>query len=396
MSENTQSEVPKILNLVRVKSFYIPGDDTTYKLLRSMKLPLLKISKDMLPIIKLKTGPLGIRAKSREFTEILHERLDRVGTAWKAKPGRTCKLTESRLSFSAPASDANRKAIATIEASFSKFCLRWGHRYAPNYSEQGDRIKLVLDYSFDPDRNPVIESGADNMDDAFEVELGFTKLRLTFMDKPPKVVGRREQLPPIIHLDVLSKMGTEWKSVHTASFVSQQIGDLSEFMVALSRLSDRRQILADDGMVDQQHTAPKSANRADVVETFRSISMEVETAMLGLLFKRDEKEHEVFVNALVSVGRKLPRLNQKLQELQIPAQLTRQQTVAYFNGPQALWPYFFDPTNEQSAIPMSPELIDRACVAAFERMKVLKQAWLDAEFNDVKLAREKLLAAARL
>lgn len=392
-SEKTQQD-PKILKLVRIKSWYVPEDDATYKLLRSIRLPLLKINKSFLPVIKLKTGPLGIRATSRDFSEILNERLDRVGTQWKSKPGRACKLTESRLSFSAPCSDQNRKAIAQIEASFAKFCLRWGHRYAPSYSESGDRLKLVLDYSFDPDRNPVIESGADDMKDSFELELGFTKLKLTFMDKAPKLVGSR-QLPPGIHLEVLTKMGTEWKSQHTSMFVSQQIGDLSQFIVAFSKLSDRRQILEEDGAVDQQHAAaPKSPNRVDVIETFRSICFEVETAMISLVFKTDPKTMEQSVGTLISVGRKLPRLNQKLKDLKIPAELTRAQTVAFFNSPNVLWPWFFDPRTGQNPIPMSPEMIDKACVAAFERLKVLKAAWLSAEFSDVQKAKDLLVKAA--
>jgi hypothetical protein len=393
MSENTQQE-PQILNLVRIKNWYVPGDDSTYKLLRSMKLPLLKINRDFLPVVKLKTGPLGIRARSREFSEILNERLDRVGAAWVAKKGRTCKLTDKRLSFSAPCTDQNRKAIAAIEASFAKFCLRWGHRYAPSYSEANDRLRLVLDYSFDPDRNPVIESGADEMKDAFEVELGFTKLKFTFMDKAPKTNGSRQQLPPVIHLEVMSKMGTEWKSAHTSTFVSQQIGDLSQMMVVLSKLQDRRAILAEDGAVDQEHPIPKSPQRPDVVEALRSVCFEVESAMQALVFTTEPKAVESYVNALVAVGRKIPRLNQKLTDLKIPAQLSRRQTVAFFNSPNALWPYFFDPVNQQQAIPMSPEVIDRACVTAFERLKKIRDVWLNAEFNDPVAAKELLLKAA--
>lgn len=392
-SEKTQSD-PQIIRLVKIKQWYVPEDNESYRVLRGLKLPLLKIHRDLIPLIKLKTEPRGIRAKSRDFADILNERLDRVGAAWNAKKGRTCKLTDKRLVFSAPCSDSNRKAIATIEASFAKFCLRWGHRYAPSYSEANDRLRLVLDYSFDADRNPVIESGADNMSDSFEVELGFTRLKLTFMDKPPMATTGRQQLPPIIHLEVFSKMGTEWRSVHTASFVSQQIGDLSQLMVVLSKLHDRRAILDDGGAVAQEHPTPKSASRPDVVAALREICKQVEDAMQALIFTTDPKVVEVHVNTLVSVGRKLPRLNQKLTDMKIPAQLTRKQTVAFFNGPNVLWPYFFDPANQQAVIPMSPELIDKACGIAYERLKVLIAAWLEAEFNDPVAAKDALLKAA--
>lgn len=383
MSEKThqhqEPSEPPIINFIKIKQWYVPADDPSYRVLRDLKMPLLKVHRDYLPLLELQTSKRGIRAKSRNFEEILHERLDRVGEAWNAKKGRKCQLTESRLSFSAPATDRNRKAIAQLESSFARFCLRWGHRYVPSYSETADRIKLVIDYSFDPDRNPVIESGADDMRQKYELELGFTKLSFTFMDKPPATKGG-PSLPPIIHMDVSQKMGTEWRSIHTTSFVNQQIGDLSQFFTVMSKFHDRRMILEQGGAVGQDHPVPKNPNRPDVVAAMREIVKGVEETIIKLVFADKDNEILEHARALVSLGRKIPRLNAGLADSGIKAELTRERCVAWLDKPGSLWPYFFDPDNEQAAIPMSHDVIDRACVLAFDKVKRIKTRWLELEF----------------
>jgi len=236
MSQNTRE--PQIIELVKIRQWYVPADSSSYEILRGLKIPRLKIHRDMLPIIKMATGPRGIRARAKDFTEILNARLDKMGTQWQSRKGRKCRMTDKRLVFVAPSTEHNKKATAALEASFAKFCLRWGFKYVPNYSEKDGRLKLVVDYEFDPERNPVISDADKTEVSEFEVVLGFTKIRLTFNSQLKAARG----MPPVTHLEVFEQAGTMWKPVHTGTFADQQIGALEPLMTALSSLYDRRKV----------------------------------------------------------------------------------------------------------------------------------------------------------
>lgn len=241
MSQNTQTGAA--LKLVKIKSWYIPADTNTYQQLRDIGLPMLKIHKDFIPTLQLATRKAKLRASSQPFDEVLNAYLDKIGSSWKAKPGRNCKLGDNRLVFTAPLTKINRESISKLDVSLSKFFERWAHRYFPTYSTSGERMKLVVDYSFDANRNPVIRSTHSEVKTIQEVELGFTKIRFTFHDKPkPSNAEKpRRVAPPIIQVEVLNKVGTNWVLATTSTCVASQIGDLSQFMAAIGELHRRRE-----------------------------------------------------------------------------------------------------------------------------------------------------------
>ncbi len=244
MSENTQS--PKVVTFVKMKSWFIPMDAASYQLLRSVNVPLLKIHQDFIPTLQLAFKAKGIRAKSEPFSDILTNFLDRIGAVWLSKDGRKCKLSESRAVFTCPSTPKNRKSVAKLDHLFQEFMARWAHTYAPVFSETPRELKLVLDFKFDPQRQPIVPSADTDKEDSFEVILGFTKIKITFdvrrMIAPTRSRGdTRAQAPTFVGtptniLEVFTQTGTSWTQVHTASFTHYQMGTLIPFLAGMGEL----------------------------------------------------------------------------------------------------------------------------------------------------------------
>jgi hypothetical protein len=227
MSEKTQ--YPTVIKFVKLKSWFIPYDAECYRTLVSIKVPMVKIHADFLPTLQLATKPRNIRATSVPFSEIFNEKMDQVGGVWLSKADRRCSINETRATFQCKASDKNRKAISSLDTFFAGFCARWGLRYTPIFSETASQLKLVVDYQFDPELNPCIPSVIPEENVKHELVLGFTKICLTFKQKGNNRV-------PYNHLQIFTKSGVEWLSVHTGSFSNKEIGDPSAWLAALGTL----------------------------------------------------------------------------------------------------------------------------------------------------------------
>ena len=243
MSEKTQ---PQIIEFVKIKSWYIPADARSYQLLVSVKVPLLKIHQDFIPTLELATKSRGIRARSTPFSDTLNKFLDKIGSIWISKDGRKCRLTENHSVFTCKASTVNRKAISRLEEIFQEFASRWALRYSPVFSESGKNLKLVLDYKFDPTKNPVIPSVVIEKEPEFEIILGFTKIKIKFdvqrSSTPTRSIGDVRSPAPVsmgapTHiLEIFAQAGTDWVQVHTASFTKFSMGDIVPFLGCLGNL----------------------------------------------------------------------------------------------------------------------------------------------------------------
>lgn len=386
MSEKTQIE------LVKVKSWFIPADATSYKILRQLGLPLTKIHRDSVPLMKLATEPRGIKAHARNFSELLEKRLDQMGQAWKSKPGRTCKLTETRLSFTAPASDKNRRDVIFIDTSFSKFCQRWGFKYVAEYSERDDKIRLVVDYSFDPGRNPVIDLAEQvKTPTVFELALGFTKIKIDFLSSPSTLIGGKrlaQALPPVIKVDILTQKGSEWETVHTGTCVDQQIGDLSQFMAAVAQMYERR-ALFDTGKEPVPLVVPKPPIRKEVIEQLKELTKLTETQVLDLGTCMNQEQALVMARALAQTARRIPRINAKLVEVGIDLVITRQMLVQHIDGEHAAWMHLFQQKTGQTG-----DQLESSAKWAWEHVKAVRDAWLKVEEQDVEGAVRELAKLA--
>lgn len=244
MSEKTQPQ--QIINLVKIKGWFIPADSESYKCLKAIGIPLLKIHSDFIPTLEMQAKPKGIRAKVEHFTGIRDAMLDKLGTAWKSKPGRNCSLNDHRLIFIAKPSEEARAAVSRVEGIFHKFCVRWGHSFEVHFSETPTKLKLVMDYKFDPNRNPVISVEDAVQKTEMSMVLGFTKLTLTFQTKPGDSALTKGFHTPVTLLQIFTQAGSAWISVFSSTFTDQQIGDPREFLEAMGLLFNRRKIAVQD------------------------------------------------------------------------------------------------------------------------------------------------------
>ncbi len=237
-SEKTQ------IQLARIKSWYVPANTQSYQALRMLHMPLLKVHGEFLPTLEMAVHRSGQEYKVVPFSETLNAYLDKIGTVWQSRPKRKCLLGEQRLVFTAPMTLKNKEAVSKLDVSLARFFARWGFSYHPEYSSVGERLKLVVDYKFDPNRNPVIQSVEQEDVRPFELVLGFTKIKITFRDKHQTgTAERKRSSPPIILVEVFTQSGSDWRLVHTSTCVDQQIGDTSQFLAALSILFDRTKVI---------------------------------------------------------------------------------------------------------------------------------------------------------
>lgn len=243
---NTKVHDPQVIELVRIKQWYIPRDAVSYQTLKSVGVPLLIIHKDFLPTLQLSTRRNNIRAKEVDWKSILETRLDQVGAQWLSQADRKSKITDDKMVFMAKATTKNRKSIASLDASLAKFFARWSFRYHPVFSETLDRCKLVADFKFDPELQPVVPSIVPEPKTEHELVLGFTKIKITFYDKPHKDLTTNlrlaSMLAPLVVLEVFTQAGSKWLPVHSSTFKDPQIGNLDQFLNAMAILHGRQQL----------------------------------------------------------------------------------------------------------------------------------------------------------
>lgn len=238
MSTKTQS----VIELVRIKSWYIPANAEAYLALKAASVPLLIFHRDFLPTLQLATKRHGIRATETTWTDLFGSQMDKVGAQWQAKEGRTCKITDTKLIFLAKATESNRKAVAALEAGLAKFFARWAFRYRPTFSETVDRYKLVVEFKFDPELPPVVPVVPVDVKREYELILGFTKIKLTFFDKPTDELRARGMIAPLVMTEVFTQTGSDWHPMFTSTCKPTQIGDVRGFMAGYAELFSRMQI----------------------------------------------------------------------------------------------------------------------------------------------------------
>lgn len=236
MSTKTQT----VIELVKIKSWYIPADAASYQALKEAQVPLLIFHKDFLPTLQLATRRYNIRAKELLWGDLFSQRMDQIGAQWNSKKTRTCRITDSKLVFTSVAHASNRKSFNSLEVCLSKFFARWSFKYYPVFSEGIDKYKLVVEFKFDPTLLPVIPVVSVDTKREFEMVLGFTKLKLTFYDKPcATLVKSKGMVAPLIVLEVFTQTGDTWYPVHTSTVKPSQVGDVAGFMPGFLELFNR-------------------------------------------------------------------------------------------------------------------------------------------------------------
>jgi hypothetical protein len=214
-----------VLKLTKIKQFYFPVDADDYKLLKAHGIPAIRIHENLLPTLGLVFKKYGIKPQPVPFGEaILDPYLDRIGTAWQSKEHRTASITKSVMKFEttkATVASQAREALHKLETSLRRFFQRWGYSASFELSEMRGKLKLHVNYKFDPERSPIIPLVEDPTSlPAIKIDLGFVRLTLTLM--------KRE-----VEVNIALAAGTGWNSIHTSRCLYSQISDVRPMLAGL-------------------------------------------------------------------------------------------------------------------------------------------------------------------
>lgn len=236
------SKDQKVIELVKIQSWYIPRNAESYQMMRTVGVPLLKIHSDLVPTLKIALDQKGIRAKATPFSSILEAKLDTIGAAWLKDTRRRCKINTSDMTFLGANTPKNRKMVASMDNHLAQFFARWGYQYSPEYSEQGERLKFRVDFKFSPTKDPLVPSVVEDDVSELNLILGFTRIHLIFNNKTSKPKGNGFKML-YNELRIYTKAGTEWVQIHAGTFTNEMIGELNEALAAFSILHTRRKVL---------------------------------------------------------------------------------------------------------------------------------------------------------
>jgi hypothetical protein len=240
---------PNEIRMTRIKQWYFPADVESYKILRSMGVPLLKINQTFLPTLRLITKARGISGKEIMFNEeLLDPFLNMLATTWKKKYGK-CLISSSEMTFIASDPEklqAAKDAIQKLEALIHTFFSRWGFAYIPQYSESasGKRIKFHVSYKFDDKKMPIINLEAEEMVlPKVHLKLGFVRLTLSFDNPKGKIVYGKSapgaERPPkyiepgFVHVTYEISKGGKWEPYHSSKCNITQLSNVLPFVMAL-------------------------------------------------------------------------------------------------------------------------------------------------------------------
>lgn len=214
-----------VVKLTKIKQFYFPVDAEDYKLLRSHGIPVIKIHENLLPTLGLLFKKNKIQPQSVSFNDsILDPYLDKLGETWQSKEFRVATITKSVMKFEttkASIMQQSREALHKLETSLRRFFTRWGFSATFELSESRGKLKLHVNYKFDPLRDPIIPLVEDATSlPSIKLDLGFVRLTLTLM--------KRE-----VEINIAVAAGTGWNSIHTSRCLYSQITDVRPMITAL-------------------------------------------------------------------------------------------------------------------------------------------------------------------
>jgi hypothetical protein len=226
------------VKLTKIKQFYFPVDADDYKLLKSFGLPVIKIHENLLPTLGLVFNKHKIKPQSVNFMDtIMNPYLDKIGEVWQSKEHRVATITKSVMKFEttkASIQASSREALHKLETSLRRFFTRWGYSAVFELSESRGKLKLHVQYKFDPERDPIIPLVEDATSlPSIKLELGFVRLSLTLM--------KRE-----VEINVAIAAGTGWNSIHTSRCLYSQITDVRPMLTALVNVVNNDQHNSDN------------------------------------------------------------------------------------------------------------------------------------------------------
>jgi len=219
------------VKLTKIKQFYFPVDADDYKLLREHGLPVIRIHENLLPTFGLIFKKYNIKPQNVSFTDaILNPYLDKIGETWQSRPHRKASITKSVMKFETLHHSVqlkSRESLLKLETSLRRFFQRWGFNSSFELSESRGKLKMHVNYRFDPERSPVIPLVEDPTSlPSVKVDLGFIRLTLTLM--------KRE-----LEINISIAAGPVWNSIHTSRCLYSQVSDVRPMLATLTDIVSR-------------------------------------------------------------------------------------------------------------------------------------------------------------
>lgn len=219
------------VRFTKIRSYYFPVTADDYKLMRAHGIPLIRIHENMMPTLGLVFKRHKIKPELQSFRDtILEPFLDRLGAGWQAKEHRRATINRSWMKFETTHSSIQpqgRDALYKVEATLRRFFTRWGFSASFEVSENRGKLKLHVQYRFDPERNPVIPLAEDHtVVPSVKLDLGFVRLTLLMFERD-------------VEINVSLAAGTDWKSIHTSRCKYEQVSDVRHFISALADVANK-------------------------------------------------------------------------------------------------------------------------------------------------------------
>lgn len=223
MNKNT-----RVIKLTRIKQYYYPVDSDSYKILRSVGLPMTRIHVNFMPTVQMITRPQHIRGIEVDFkNEIFNPFLDKLGTVWNSKKWRKSTLTSSVLKFeSSDQLKESKVGIDKLEAVLRRFFSRWGFTSVFEYSEVRGKCKLHVVYKFDVNKQPLVPLSEDVTSlPAVQWVIGFVRLTLT--------MGERH-----VETQFALKAADNWTNLYTSKCLYSEVADVRPMLATLMTIPD--------------------------------------------------------------------------------------------------------------------------------------------------------------
>lgn len=212
----------RIITITKLKQWYLPVDAESYKILRSVGIPLIRIQENFMPTISFLAKKEKIKARVVDFNDtILHPYLDELGALWQKKDHRIATINSSVLKFEtvhSSAAEQGRIAIPKVEASLRRFFTRWGYTASFEFSESRNKLKLHVNYKYDSNKLPIINLIEDATSlPVTRIDLGYVRISLT--------MGEKE-----LETNISIATGTTWQSIHTSRCLYSQVTDVRQMI----------------------------------------------------------------------------------------------------------------------------------------------------------------------
>lgn len=234
---------PKEISLTKIKQWMIPADAYSYKVLRSLGIPLTKFHERMLPTVRLLLDKKKIAVKRVNFKdEILEPWLDKLASSWLSidvpdPSSLKCTVSNREMKFKSKGNfERIRKSIDKLEEIIDAFFKRWGYSYTAQRSEGKADILFNVSFELSAFKNPVIEIEAPEPE-ARDCVIEFGRTRLKFKFGPQNVrsttvAGRA----PEVSLTVEISQGGKWVGLHTQHCTYSEVSSVLPLLQELVKI----------------------------------------------------------------------------------------------------------------------------------------------------------------